>query len=234
MTYRILILFLLFPFFSYGLPFSLISSFGDSGRAGKGSSEYHILNAATIIQGASQVAGFYSFDSNNTEYGVSVSNQKDLPVAITWARDSSQQHRIFSIAGSLNPRWVLGASIHYFSDQIINPHLGLLYIPFKKLRLGLTGDRIDNEFLYGFGFYYELSKIVNILGDVTYKQDQWTFHGGLEIVVQKIFSLRFGQLWPHSSYRAGISFIGFPIKVDYTWIQKKGHIFGIRIQSTDF
>ena len=235
MIYRLFFVFYLWPFFVYSLPFPFLSSFGGAGRAGKGSAEFHVLNSASIIQGASQASGFYFFNPKDTQYGGSISSEMDIPLAVAWVWEPSRrQHRVFSIAGRLNKRWALGAGLHYFSDKTIIPHLGVLLTPFEKLRLGLTGDRVDEKFVYGFGAYFELLKWLNILGDVVYEEEGWTFHGGVEVITQKVFSLRAGQSWPDSAWRIGISFISFPIKVDYTWIQNTGHSFGLRIRSSDF
>jgi len=221
--------FILFTSFnSYGQYFPLTTSFGGAGRAAKGSSEYHVLNAASLIQKKSQATAFYSLDK---KYGGSISSQQGFPVALTWLYNSQNQlqERVFSIAGRMNQNWILGIGVRYPSTQEISPHIGLIYQVFKNLRLGFTGDRIEEEFLYGFGFYYQTFEWLNVLADATFRNEEWNFYGGFEVIAQDTFSFRVGQSWPLSFYRVGVSLIGFPIKVDYTWTEENEHIFGIRI-----
>ena len=186
-----------------------------------------------MIQKKSSASAFYSFDK---KYGGSISSQQGLPVALTWVFDSQNQlqDRIISIAGSMNQNWTLGVSVRYPSTEILSPHIGLIYQPIKNLRFGLTGDRIEEDFLYGFGFYYRAFKWLNILADTTLRNRDWNFYGGIEVITRDVFSLRAGQTWPLSFYRVGISLIGFPIQVDYTWTKNGEHIFGIRITEALF
>lgn len=235
-------LFFLFPCFvfslsqdenllSQGLDFPLMSSFGGAGIAGRGSAEYHVLNPSALIQSSAQAVGFYFFNQGESQYGGSAAVQEGLPLAVTWARKGSEHHRVFSLAGRLHKYWAIGGGVHYFTEKPIIPHIGLIYTPTKNLRLGFTGSRVDKEFIYGVGFFYDWDKKIRILSDVVHQRGQTTVHGGVELFMQDVFSLRGGLVWPYLSYRAGISFISFPIKVDYTWIQNEGHSVGLRIQS---
>ena len=212
----------------------LISSFGGAGRAGQGSAEYHILNASALVQSSAQAMGFYFFNQESTQYGGSIAVQRGLPLGVTWIREGSENRRVFSVAGKWNQYWAIGGGIHYLKKQSIIPHIGLLYTPIKNLRLGFTGDVVNKELVYGLGVYYDWDKKIRILSDIVSRGSKTMFHGGVELLVQNIFSLRGGLMWPDTSYRAGVSFISFPIKVDYTWIQNEGHSIGLRIQSSLF
>ena len=111
------------------------------------------------------------------------------------------------------------------------PHLGILYKPIEKLTLGFTGDRIQSRMKYGMGARFVFKESFLIQGDAVYDQDAFSFGGGVEFITENKFSIRLGQVWPNPSFRIGISFDGYPIKLDYTWIQKQGHTIGIRIES---
>ena len=220
----------LFSFYSYSSEnFPLTLSLGGAGRAAQGSAEFHILNAATMIQKKSQVSAFYSLNQN---YGGSISSQQGLPLALTWVFDplNQIQNRVISIAGQMNQHWILGSSVRFSSNQTLSPHIGFIYQPIKNLRFGFTGDHIEDNFLYGWGVYYQAFEWLAALADITWEEKRWNFYGGIEMTAQDIFSIRIGQTWPLSFYRLGFSLIGFPIKVDYAWTSEKEHIFGIRFQ----
>ena len=218
----------------YSLPLPLSASLGGSGRAGYGSADYHILNAASILHGKIyQAGGFYSFKGRQKLYGGSLSNSKDLPIGFTWIRISPKNnYQVFSIAGKLSQKFLMGAGIHRHSENNeFSPHLGILYKPIEKLTLGFTGDRKNSRMKYGMGFRFVFTESFLIQGDVVYDKDVFSFGGGMEFITENKFSLRLGQVWPHPSFRIGVSFNGYPVKLDYTWIQKQGHTFGIRVES---
>lgn len=230
-----LLLYLLF-FISavYSLPLPLSSSLGNSGRAGYGSADYHILNAAVALHGrVYQAGGFYFFKGKNKIYGGSLTNSKDVPIGFTWIRTSPKNnYQVVSIAGRLSQKFLIGASIHRHSENNeFFPHLGILYKPIEKLALGFTGDRIKSRMKYGMGFRFVFTESFLAQGDVVYEQGKFSYGGGVEFITKNKFSLRLGQVWPHPSFRIGVSFNGYPVKLDYTWIQKQGHTLGVRIES---
>ncbi len=233
---KVFVLLYVFCFISlvYSLPLPLSSSLGDSGRAGYGSADYHILNAATILHGKPyQVSGFYFFKGKEKIYGGSLSNSKDLPIGFTWIRTSPENnYQVFSIAGKLSQQFLMGIAIHRYSENNdFFPHLGILYKPIAKLTLGFTGDLINSRMTYGMGARFAFKESFLIQGDIVYDQDIFSFGGGVEFITENQFSLRLGQVWPNPSFRIGVSFNGYPIKLDYTWIQKQGHTIGFRIEA---
>ena len=237
-----LLLFVSFSSFSLTLPFPIMSSMGNSGRAGQKAAEYHTLNSANIIQKTqNQASVFYFFNENQNTWGGSVLSGQDIPLAFTWVWDQKQHHRVLSIAGKLTSHVFIGAGVHHFSDTSsllsdnswFAPHIGLLYQPMPSLRLAFTGDRIKDQILYGAGASFSIKKIFNIQADISY-QDIWKIYGGVEFATKNSFSLRLGAVWPDTSYRLGLSFISYPIKLDYTWIVGGGHSFGLRIHSSSF
>ena len=218
----------------YGLPLPLSSSLGNSGRAGYGSADYHILNAASILNGKMyQTGGFYFFKGKEKIYGGSLTNSKDIPIGFTWMRlTPTNNYQVFSIAGRLSQKFLMGIGIHRHSEHNeFSPHLGILYKPLEKLTLGFTGDRIKSRMKYGLGARFVFKESFLIQGDAVYDQGAFSFGGGMEFVTENKFSIRLGQVWPNPSFRIGVSFNGYPIKLDYTWIQKQGHTIGIRIES---
>ena len=84
---------------------------------------------------------------------------------------------------------------------------------------------------YGMGTRLVFTEAFLIQGDIVYDKDVFSFGGGVEFITKNKFSLRLGQVWPDPSFRIGVSFNGYPIKLDYTWIQKQGHTIGVRIES---
>lgn len=233
---KVFILLYIFYFVSvvYALPLPLSSSLGDSGRAGYGSADYHVLNAASILYGmVYQASGFYFFKGENRVYGGSLSNSKDIPIGFTWIQtDEDSNYQVVSIAGTLSQQFLIGVSVHRYSkNNEFSPHLGVLYRPIERLTLGFTGDRVKSQMNYGMGVRFVFNKFFLIQGDVVYEKDNFFFGGGVEFVTEDQFSLRLGQVWPNPSFRIGISFNGYPVKLDYTWIQKQGHSVGIRIES---
>ena len=218
----------------HSLPLPLSSSLGGAGRAGYGSADYHVLNSASLLHGKTyQVGGFYFFKGTDKIYGGSLSNSKDLPIGFTWIRISPKNnYQVFSIAGRLSQQFLMGIGIHRYSENNeFFPHLGILYKPIEKLTLGFTGDLINSRMKYGMGVRFLFKESFLIQGDVVYDQDVFLFGGGVEFITENKFSLRLGQVWPHSSFRIGMSFNGYPIKLDYTWIQKQGHTIGFRIEA---
>ena len=217
---------------AYSLPLPLSASLGDSGRAGYGSADYHLLNSASLLNGSIYQAGaFYFFKGKNKIYGGSLTNRKDLPIGVAWIRTSPKNnYQVFSIAGKLSQKFLMGVGIHRHSENNdFFPHLGILYKPIEKLTLGFTGDRINNRIKYGMGLRFDFTEFFLVQGDVVYEKDDFLFGGGVEFITENQFSFRLGQVWPHPSFRIGISFNGYPIKLDYTWIQKQGHTVGFRI-----
>ena len=220
--------------FIYSLPLPLSSSLGGSGRAGYGSADYHLLNSAALLNGKTyQAGGFYFFKGTNKIYGGSLSNSKDLPIGFTWIQTGPKNnYQVFSIAGRLSRQFLMGAGIHRSSENDeFFPHLGILYKPIKKLTLGFTGDLIDSRMKYGMGIRFLFKESFLIQGDVVYERSAFLFGGGVEFITKDYFSLRLGQVWPDPSFRIGISFNGYPVKLDYTWIQKQGHTIGFRIEA---
>ena len=223
--------------FSKEIPFALISAFGGAGHAGIHSAEYHTLNPAVVSYGSSRMTGLYFFNQTKSMYAISLIHTQQLPLGITWLWDKNQnQHyQMFSIAGRLDSKWWLGAGLEYFPSvqkrKLNNPHVGLLYQPISQITLGLTGSRIHQQIAVAGGFHYQCSKYCLFMGDVRYFQERWSLHGGMEWITKNAFSLRIGGKWPGFSYRAGLSLISFPVKIDYTWIQKEGHSVGVRVQS---
>ncbi len=217
-----------------GLPLPISSSLGGSGRAGYGSADYHLLNSALLLNGKTyQAGGFYFFKGTSRIYGGSLSNSKDLPVGFTWIQKSlKNNYQVFSIAGRLSRQFLMGVGIHRASENNeFFPHLGILYKPTEKLALGFTGDLIDSRMKYGMGMRFLFEKFFLIQGDVVYEQNVFSFGGGVEFITKDQFSLRLGQVWPDPSFRIGIGFNGYPVKLDYTWIQKQGHTAGFRIEA---
>jgi len=233
---KVIIFLYIFSFVSvvYSLPLPLSSSLGNSGRAGYGSADYHILNAATLLHGKMyQLSGLYFFKENEKIYGGSLTNSKDLPIGFTWMKLSpTNSYQVLSIAGKLSQQFLLGVGIHRHSEQNeFFPHLGILYKPIQNLTLGFTGERIQSRMKYGMGTRFIFTESFLIQGDVVYDQDVFSFGGGVEFITENKFSIRLGQVWPDPSFRIGVSFNGYPVKLDYTWIQKQGHTVGIRIES---
>jgi len=218
----------------YSLPLPLSSSLGGSGRAGYGSADYHMLNAASILHGKMyQAGGLYFFKGKEKIYGGSVTNSKDLPIGFTWMKLSPKNsYQVFSIAGRLSRQFFLGIGIHRYSEHNeFSPHLGILYKPIEKLTLGFTGDRIQNRMKYGMGARFVFTESFLIQGDVVYDKEVFSFGGGVEFITENKFSSRLGQMWSDPSFRIGMSFNGYPVKLDYTWIQRQGHTIGVRIES---
>lgn len=233
---KIFILLCIFSFVSavYSLPLPVSSSLGNSGRAGYGSADYHILNSAALLHGKMyQVSGLYFFKGNEKVYGGSLTNSKDIPIGFTWLKLSpTNNYQVFSIAGRLSQKFLMGIGIHRYSEQNeFFPHLGILYKPIEKLTLGFTGERVQSRMKYGMGARFAFTKSFVIQGDAVHDQDMFSFGGGVEFITENKFSVRLGQVWPDPSFRIGVSFNGYPIKLDYTWIQKQGHTVGIRVES---
>ena len=118
---KVFVLLYLFSFVSvvYSLPLPLSSSLGDSGRAGYGSADYHILNAASILHGKMyQTSGMYFFKGKEKIYGGSLTNSKDIPIGFTWMRLSpTNNYQVFSIAGRLSKKFLIGIGIHRHSEH---------------------------------------------------------------------------------------------------------------------
>ena len=221
------------PLFSSSESFfyPLSSSLGGSGRAGSDSAEYHLINAATLLNGKSyQLSGMYFFNKKSKIYGGTLLSTQDLPFAFTWIKKNNQNYRSFSIAGKLSKKMFIGVSIHNKSKNHFHPHLGFIYQPLKKWILGFTSDHLNQSMRWGLGSRVLFSTHFALQGDVEYYQNHFTYRGGLEFITKDSFSLRLGSLWPDSSFRLGLSFNGYPIKIDYTWIQSTGHSFGFRIE----
>lgn len=202
------------------------------------SAEYHQINSAMITQGhVYKAEGFYLFNKEKKIYGGSLSNRKDIPLALTWIWNGSQHYQALSIAGKLSKKWFIGAGIRNFSKKFFStnneffPHLAWLYKLSDHFLFGLTGDRIDEKIVYGLNWYSSIKKVWNIQGYIRFNKDQWNICSLLEWMTKDKFSLRIGQSWPNSVYHAGISLLGNPIILDYEWIQKKGHRVSILIHS---
>ncbi len=224
-------------FMALSMPLTPLSaSLGNAGRSGYQAAEFHILNPATILHGdVYQLSSFYSYTSDTSDqiaYGLSMTNTKNIPLGITWIKQGQYHISVFSIAGKLSPQMFIGASIHRSSkNENLIPQVGLIYQPFKKLTLSVTGTRVHQILSYGLGSRFMYSPNFVIYADVLYEKKDFLFQGGLEFITKNAFSLRLGSVWPHPVLNIGVSFNAYPIKMDYTWMQNKAHIFGIRIQS---
>ena len=216
--------------------FPLSSSLGHSGRAGSDSAEYHNFNSANIVRGdIYKAVGFYSL--NNNTYGGSLSNRKDIPLALTWIWDGQVHYRFLSIAGHVSKKWSIGAGVRNWTEgkdflsfnKKIHPHIGWSFQPLDSLMIGFTGDKIHEKLIYGLGFHYSFKKILNVQADIQWEEDEWKACGGVEWVTKDSFSLRLGGTWPKTHWRAGISFLASPLILDYTW--SKGHSISIRINT---
>ena len=210
------------------------------GIAKAAAAQYHLANSAAVMEGPFYKAdGFYFFNSKEKVYGLSLANRKDLPIALTWIWNGSKHYRAFSIAGRLSQRWSLGVGIKNITDdkkffvfnRKFSPHIGWLYKIHDDFFLGFTGERINKEFLYGFGWFYSFNSAFNLYGDVHFDHKQWQVWGGLEWKTEDYFAVKIESSWPDPFYRAGIRLLGKPITLDYTWLQNKGHLFAVRIDT---
>ena len=214
-------------------PTPLSASLGNAGRAGYSSAEFHILNPATLLYGGTyQISSMYHYNQGQKYYGLSMTNTKNIPIGVTWIKKRDQNMSVFSVAGKLSKNIFLGVGVYTpFQEEDFIPQLGILYIPSKILSLGFTGKRMDQDMYYGWGSRWSYFPQLVVYLDTLYEKKEFIFQGGVEFITKNKFSVRLGSSWPVSTLNLGISFNAFPLKIDYTWIQKSEHIFGVRIQS---
>ena len=235
---KILLIFLLIgsPFLVFSKILTPLSaSIGGAGLSGYQSAEFHILNPATLLYGSSyKLSSFYDYGAEELTYGASVVNTKNVPLAMTWIKQGEHSTQVFSVAGKVSKQMFIGVSVHRNSqNENINPKVGILYMPVKRIILSATGGRIDSdEISYALGSRLSYSKNFAFYLDMIYEKKEFSFHGGAEFITKNSFSLRLGSLWPEPSINIGVSFNAYPIKLDYTWVQGKTHLIGLRIQSS--
>ena len=211
----------------------LSASLGNAGRSGYQAAEFHILNPATLSYGDPyRLSSFYNYSSDELVYGASITNAKNIPMGMTWIKEGDHHINIFSVAGKVSQQMFIGASVYRTSrHKDITPQIGILYIPVKQFILSATGTRMSSkEISYGIGSLFSYSKSFLFYLDTVYENQNFSFHGGMELITQNSFSLRVGTMWPDPSFNLGVSFDVQSIKLDYTWAHKT-HLIGLRIQA---
>ena len=234
-------------FFSFFFLFSSLaeseepkpSAFSFIGEGG-GRASNHIINAALLLEGSLYKAeGFYFLGGSGKIYGASISNRKDIPMALTWLSNGRRRFQAFSIAGSITSQWALGAGLRNHNESEkpfslkppFSPHIGWFYKMSRFLSLGLSFDRVDEKLTYTISSFYFFEKIFELQGLIRLKEKDRHFMALAEWHTEDQFSVRLGFSWPENFYRAGISFTGGSLIFDYDYLQERGHLFTVRIHT---
>ncbi len=224
--------------FALKLEGPLIFSMSGSGRASVGKGvEYHLLNPALFVFSRStQASGFYMFDQENSYWGISLSENRTLPLALSWIQKKNSEKRILvlSTAGFVTSGWAIGLSVvrQVQAEGIAdwNAKAGFLIRPKNSLiSLGANWDYflpLKKNFIgeknLGIGLHYKASPWLQLNLDGMYKMEQkkWYLSLGTQGVLSKIFVIRLSSEWDaHEQkilYSGGLGLKAKQIQADYS------------------
>ena len=215
--------------------------------------EYHLLNPATLAHSTGFNAGaYYLFGTGRRKpaYGVSLSENRKLPLALSYIRERRSDERYLSLstAGFVLPGWSLGVSLsRWQKDERAdwNIQAGFLIRP-KASPFSLAGvwDHIlplegafEHQRRWALAVGYELYKGISLRADAFYKaQEKWFIGLGLESLLSRFLALRLsaGRHFEKESFvfSGGIGLLAENMALDYglSFLEEQDHLHSIKVR----
>ena len=215
----------------------LAFSLSQTGRALTGApAEYHLLNPAILSHSAGfngSVYYFFGTDNKKPVYGLSLSENRKLPFAISYIkeREEGEQYLSLSTAGFLLPGWSLGLSVSRWQRQTSaewNIQAGLLIRP-KGSPFSLSAGydyllplkgAFTNKRKWALGLVYNIYRGISFRTDAVYNvKGRWFTGAGLESLLSKFLVLRFGASWDFKEkafvFSSGLGLLAKNLSLDY-------------------
>ncbi len=215
----------------------LALSLSQSGRALTfAPAEYHLLNPAVIAHSAGFNGSAYYFFGTNTRnpaYGLSLSENRKLPFALSYIKErkSDEQYLSISTAGFVLSGWSLGLSVNRWqrnNSAEWNIQAGVLVRPKgSPFSFSAGWDYIlplkgafKNKRQWAFGFSWNVYKGISFRTDAVYNvQGKWFAGAGLESLLSKFLVLRLsaGRDFKEQTFvfSGGLSLLAKNLSLDY-------------------
>lgn len=222
---------------------------GGRGAIGKGPS-HPLINPAGFAHFPTHQGQIFYVWQTSPYWGLSGYEKKPFPLALTWIKVSSPNHRILnaSVSGFVAKGWSLGVRLTHLKDSkkkhLFNASGGVLIRPpYSPLSVGATWDCIlplkgpfEGQRKQGLGVEYRWKPYLFLRGDLIYQSDKkWSSALGGELILSRIFILQMaGHINLHSRnffYSGGMGIKGQKLQVDYHFkqTQPKGWIHALSL-----